>query len=408
MDRADIVIVGGGLAGAVAAESYRKAGGTGSVTILSTDPDLPVHRPPLSKEYLRGDEQRERVFVHPPDFYREQGIDVHVRSGVERIDLASRRVALEDASHFGFGSLVLATGARPRRLQVPGADLDGVHYLRSLRSSERLRTVAEYGSRAVIVGAGFIGMEAAASLAQRGVHCTIVETFPRVWARLLPQIVSEFVQQYFRDRGVDFRFGVPVREMQGDRSVEYVVLEDGERLPADLVVAGVGALLNTKLAAEARLEEAQGVVVDEFLRTAHPAVFAIGDIAAFPDPIAGRIHLEHWDNALHQGRAVGATLAGEETRFDHIAYFFSDLFDLSLNMVGYPAGWDDVLVRGDVADGRFTMFYVKGGVLRAALTVNDDAHLDTWTQLVRAQVLVREKLSVLTDPHANPGVLSGR
>lgn len=399
-----IVIVGGGLAGAVAAESYRKAGGVEKVSILSADTDLPVHRPPLSKEYLRGDESLDNVYVHPAGFYHEQQIEIRLETRVDGIDRDAREVVLAGGDRIGYDTLVLATGARSRRLPVPGGDLPGVFYLRSLRSAEELRRAYEDATRAVIVGAGFIGMEVVASLTQRGIACTVVEMAPRMWSAIVPPAVSAFIQRYYAARGVSFRFNAGVAAIEGKERAERVVLADGGVLPADLVVAGVGAVLNTGLAEAAGLEVERGVVVDEHFRSSDPHIYAIGDIAAFPDPIGGRVHLEHWDNALHQGRALGQTLAGQGDRFEHVAYFFSDLFDLSLNMVGYPSGWDDVIVRGDPADDRFTVVYARGGVVSAVLMINDDRHFDAWTQLVKSRQPVSAALS---NPEAEPLLAAG-
>jgi 3-phenylpropionate/trans-cinnamate dioxygenase ferredoxin reductase component len=404
MDSAEIVFVGGGLAAAAAAESYRKAGGTGSVTILSADTALPVHRPPLSKEYLRGDETRDKVFVHPSGFYEEQGIEVRLDTPVEAIDRSRQVVTLADGQQMGYDTLVLATGARPRRLPVPGGDLPGVFYLRSLQSSETLIEASQNAERAVIIGAGFVGMEVAATLTQRGLRCTVVEMAPRMWARIVPPEVSDYLQAYYRDRGVELRFGAGVKAITGGGRAECVVLESGEELPAELVVAGVGAELNTQLAAKAGLQVDGGVLVDEYFRTSDPLIYAIGDIANFPDPVAGHIHLEHWDNALNMGRALGTTLAGQATAFTHVAYFFSDMFDQSLNMIGYPANPDEVVIRGNPADGRFTAVYIKEGTVRAALMINDDQHFDAWTALVADRAAVSGMREVLLNPAADPGV----
>jgi 3-phenylpropionate/trans-cinnamate dioxygenase ferredoxin reductase subunit len=404
---ARIVIVGGGLAGAVAAESYRKAGGEAPITILSHDLDRPAHRPPLSKEYLRGEEERQRVFVHPEGFYEEQHIEIRTGTRVESLDLNAKQVVLAGGETVSFGTLVLATGARPRRLSVPGAELPGVFTLRSLRSAEKLRDAYRNAERAVIIGAGFIGMEVAATLTQRGVACTVVEALPRMWARIVPPVVADFIQRRFEQRGVAFRFGRGVAAIEGERRVRTVVLEGGEALSADLVIAGVGAQLNTELAETADLPIDRGIVVDSHLRTAHPDVYAIGDVANFPDPIGGSLHLEHWDNALQQGRTLGATLAGTPTRFEHVAYFFSDMFDLSLNMIGYPEGWDDIIVRGDPAERKFTAIYVREGVLRAALMINDDAHFAAWPELVKARLPVAGIANQLVDSAVDPKSLAG-
>jgi 3-phenylpropionate/trans-cinnamate dioxygenase ferredoxin reductase subunit len=388
-----IVIVGGGLAAATAAETYRTKGGTEPVTILSADVDRPVHRPPLSKEYLRGDETLEKVYVHSKTFYEKNRISLRVQTTVAAIDRVAGQVVLSGGERVGYGTLVLATGARPRTLQVPGADLPGIFYLRSLRSSQELQRAYGAAGRAVVIGAGFVGMEVASTLTQRGIACTVVEMAPRMWPAIVPPVVSDFVQRYYSEREVSFRFGVGVQTIEGDGHAERVVLEGGEILPADLIVAGVGAVLNTDLAQQAGLQIERGVVVDEFFRSSDPHIYAIGDIANFPDEVGGRLHLEHWDNALNQGRTLGQTLAGNPSRFEHIAYFFSDLFDLSVNMVGYPSGWDDVIVRGDPSEERFTVIYVKNEQVRATLMINDDEHFDAWTTLVNARQPVSSSLA---------------
>ena len=405
MKRTDIVFVGGGLAAASAAETYRKTGGTGSVAIISADADRPVHRPPLSKEYLRGEAPLDAVYVHPTEFYDEQQIDLHLGTIVTGIDLAGHSVLLADGEPVAYERLVLATGARPRRLSVPGCDRDGVFYLRSLASSDELRSALPEVREAVIIGAGFIGMEVAASLTRRGIACTVVEMAPRVWPRLVPPVVAEFVQSYFEARGVRFRLGVGVDSLDGDERVRGVRLADGETLPADIVIAGVGAALVTNLAEDAGLAVDRGITVDAFFRTSHPDVYAIGDVANFPDPIGGRGHLEHWDNALQQGRTLGKTLAGRPEQFNHVASFFSDLFDLSLNMIGYPLEWDDIVLRGDPAGGAFTTVYLRQDIVRAALLINDDQYFGSWERLIAERLSGADIPSILADPSSDPAAL---
>jgi 3-phenylpropionate/trans-cinnamate dioxygenase ferredoxin reductase subunit len=391
------------LAGVATAEQYRKAGGTDSIAILSADADLPVHRPPLSKEFLRGDAALDTVFIHPREYFEQEDIDLHLNTVVKSIDVAGKELHLKNGDVFGFGRLVLATGARPRRLSVPRSGLSGVHYLRSLSSSQQLAEEAANAQRAVIIGAGFIGIEVAATLTQRGVSCTVVEMADRMWARLTPPETSLAIQRACEARGIKFRFAVSVQEISGTERAEAVVLNTGEKLPADLVVAGVGAELNTQLAEAAGLKVDRGVLVGPFFDTPAEDVYAVGDIARFPDPAGGSLHLEHWDHALNSGRALGNTLAGEPATYDHVAYFFSDIFDLSLNMIGYPESWDQVIQRGDVAGEKFTTLYLRDGILRAALMINDDAHFDDWTQLIGARVPVTEDAAdMLSRPDADP------
>ncbi|HEX6509522.1 MAG TPA: FAD-dependent oxidoreductase [Chloroflexota bacterium] len=406
MDRADIVIVGGGLAGAAAAEAYRKAGGSGRVVLVSEETTLPIHRPPLSKGYLRGVETLDSVFVHPAGFYTDHSISMRLGARVTRVDLFSKRVGLADGLEIGFGKLVLATGSRARRLPVQGENLKGVYSLRSLADADALRAELRPGRCAVIIGAGFVGMEVAASLTQAGLECTVVEMAPRMWARIVPEVPAQAIQHAYKRRGVSFRFGAGVAALHGDQHVRSVRLDDGTTLEADLVLAGVGVHLNTEIARDAGLDVDGGVRVDDYLTTSQSDVYAVGDIARFPDPVGGSIHLEHWDNALAQGRVVGATLAGRPSRFEHLAYFFSDMFDLSLNMVGYPTDWDDIVVRGNPEAESFTTLYLRNGALRAALMVNDEQNFSVWESLIESCRSLAGNTATLANPELDPGALA--
>jgi 3-phenylpropionate/trans-cinnamate dioxygenase ferredoxin reductase component len=415
MEHYDVVVIGGGMAGATAAAHYRQAGGDGRLVVISADADLPVSRPPLSKDYLSGEDPLSTVFAHPAGFYGENRIEMRLDMPVRGLDLQAKEVHLADGEALGFGTAVIATGARSRRLSLKGGALPGVYYLRSLASSKLLRQAYQGAQRAVLVGGGFIGMEVASVLTQHGVQCTVLDGGPRVWPRVVPEIVSSFMEGYYRDHGVTLRFGQRVSELSGDNQVDAVVLEGGESFPADLVVAGAGAVLNIGLAQDAGLKVDRAIIVDEYLRTSHPDVFAIGDVTSFPDPIAGRIHVEHWDNALDQGQILGKTLAGQPTVFDRVAQFFSNVFDLSLNLVGYPEDWERVIVRGDLTDGHlreapFRVIYVKDGVVRAALLVNprgtlDMGELEAWKGLVRARTSA--DAPELSDPGVDPRELVG-
>jgi 3-phenylpropionate/trans-cinnamate dioxygenase ferredoxin reductase component len=413
MEHYDVVIIGGGLAGASAAEQYRTAGGEGRLVVISADPDLPVNRPPLSKDYLIGEESLDKVFVHPAAFYWENRIEMRLDMPVRGLDLQAKAVHLADGEVLGFGTAVIATGARSRRLPLKGGNLPGVYYLRSLASSKLLRQAYHDAKRAVLVGGGFIGMEVASVLTQRGVECTVLDVGPRVWPQVVPEIVSSFMEGYYRDHGVTLRFGQRVGELRGNDHVDAVVLESGESFPTDLVVVGAGAVLNIGLAQAAGLTVDRAIIVDEYFRTSHPDVYAIGDVTSFPDPIAGRIHVEHWDNALDQGQTLGTTLAGQPTAFDRVAQFFSNVFDLSLNLVGYPEGWDTYIIRGGLKDGQlrevpFRVIYVKEGVVRAVLLVNprgklDMGELEAWKALIQARTPANA--AVLSDVAVDPRTL---
>lgn len=414
----DYLIVGGGLAGATAAAEIRKRDASGTILLVTRERYLPYHRPPLSKEYVRGEIQAEGVygeggvFVQQPGWYDEQGVEVLADIEATALDATAKTVSLSDGGTVHFGALLLATGARPRPLAIPGADLPGVHLLRTLDDADAIREELEPGRRAVIVGAGFIGLEVGASAITKGLHATIVGPEPRVWPSLLSPELSPYFQDQFTKRGAAWRLGsLPVRFIAGEdgrlAAVEVAPAGPGggqqgqvERIACDLAVVGVGVQLNAELAAGAGLEvdPRHGIVVDERLETRVAGIFAAGDLAAYPDPIAGRMHFEHWDNAIASATAAAANMAGGDEPYRHVPYFFSDQFTLSLNMLGYPSADAEVVVRGDTGADKFTALYVRDGALRAALMVNDDADMDLVRELIAASAQAPHPASRLADP----------
>lgn len=411
MHEYDYLIVGGGLTAVNALEGLRQVDADGSVALICDEEEPPYHRPPLSKEYLQAaGAGRELLHVKPDGWYGEQA-HVDLRTGLRATDLDPKEMVVEtsDGESWRADRILIATGGRPRALEVPGRDLDGVRTFRTVEDAESVRERAEQVDRAVLVGAGFIGMELAASLRKLDVASTVVELEDRVWSRMLPGELSAAMRDHFEARGVTFHTGAAVRELQGDGGVEKAVLDDGSELPCGMVVVGVGIVPNQELASDAGLAVDDGILVDEFGETSHGHVYAAGDVARFPDPVFGdRARVEHWDHAKVHGRRVGRNLAGEREPYDHVSYFFSDVFDLSLNVFGRPGGADQVVRGGPVlsAEGGVALCG-SGGRLCAALLVNDNERMDACRELVRRRPSMEEVEERLSDPEADLAGMAG-
>ncbi len=374
-----MVVVGAGLAGAKAAETLRKEGFDGPVTLVGEEPYRPYERPPLSKGYLLGSEEREKAFVHPEAWYAEHDVELRLASRVVAIDVSAHEVQLADDERLPYQALLLATGAEPVRLPVPGADLPGVHYLRRLPDSDALKeafvgaTAREGG--VVVIGGGWIGLEVAAAARTSGLDVTVLESSELPLLRVLGPEMAEVFASVHRENGVRLRCGVRVERLVaggGGRAVG-VQLASGEVLPAGLVVVGVGVRPNTALAEGAGLDVKDGVVVDERLRTSHPDIFAAGDVANAYHPFYGRhLRVEHWANALRQGPVAARSMLGRDVAYARVPYFFTDQYDLGMEYNGFvPAGgYDRVLVRGDVAGRRFVAFWLAEGRVLAGMGVN--------------------------------------
>lgn len=379
------VIVGAGLAGAKAAETLRAEGFAGRVVIVGAEPDLPYERPPLSKGYLLGQDDRASVFVHDEKWYADQGIEVLTSRRVTALDRAAHEVELAGGERLGYTKLLLATGASPRRLRVPGNDLKGVHYLRRLAHADRLRDALAAGGRVVVVGAGWIGLETAAAARTYGCEVTIVEPGPSpLHATLGPELGSFFAELH-RRHGVDLRLGTGVTGFAGDTAVTTVRTDAGD-IPADVVIVGIGARPETQLASDAGLAVDDGVCVDASLRTEDPDVFAAGDVASAWHPgYDRRIRVEHWAAATNGGPAAARSMLGREVVHDDLPYFFSDQYDAGMEFTGWfpPGGYDRVVKRG--SDEAFHAFWLAGGRVVAGLHVNQwDEGLDAVRELIRS------------------------
>jgi 3-phenylpropionate/trans-cinnamate dioxygenase ferredoxin reductase subunit len=386
-----LVVVGAGLAGAKAAEAARSTGYDGRLVLVGAEDGLPYERPPLSKHVLRGEKPPESARVHPDGFYDEERIELRSGQRVEELDLARRTVHVGDEV-LPFDSLVLATGARPRRLDVPGAELEGTHYLRTVEDSLRLGEAVRGAGRVAVIGGSWIGSEVAASARQLGAEVVMIEPAPTPLFGVLGAEIGASFAQLHRDHGVALRMGVGVSALQGSGRVDGVVLADGSVERADVVVIGVGAIPNTELAESAGLKVDNGIVVDERLLSAVPGVLATGDVASAWHPRYGRhVRVEHWANALNQGSAAGHNAVAEPEVYDRLPYFYSDQYELGMEYVGLAGKDDAVTVRGNREGLQFLAFYHRDGRVTAALTVNVWDVVDDLKAIITSDWEVDEK-----------------
>ena len=375
MTDAGVVIVGTGQAGFQVAASLRKEGYEGPVTLAGEEPGLPYQRPPLSKEYMTGEAGPEKVHLRPEAFYAKQGIDLQPGERLERIDRAGRQVELASGRRLPYEHLVLALGARPRPLPVPGGDLDRVHVLRTLADAEVLRKCLDEAEHVVVIGGGFIGLEFAAAARTRGVGVTVVEALDRPMARVVSPEISRYYTGRHEEAGAQVLLETGVEELEGQGGkVTAVRTADARRLPADLVVVGVGVVPNTEPAEAAGLVVDNGIVVDEHLTTSDPLISAIGDCAAYPSCHAGhRVRLESVQNAVDHGRCVAARLAGRPAPYTSVPWFWSDQHGCKLQIAGLTARREHAVVRGDVEAGAFSVFCFHGDRLVGVESVNRPA-----------------------------------
>ena len=367
-----IVIAGAGHAAGQVAVSLRQDGFSGRIVMIGEEPYLPYQRPPLSKAYLAGELELERMYVRHQNFYDEHNIDVRLSTRVEKINSGNRTVTLSDGRQESYHCLVLATGSHVRKLNIPGHDLDGMYYLRTLEDVHRIQENFKPGARLVIIGAGYIGMETAAVAVTRGLDVTVVETADRIMARALAPEVAAFFAQVHRDAGVKIECNRdPRAEILGDGKVEMLRGADGRELPADLIIAGIGVIPTTDIADAAGIECNNGIIVDECCRTSDPHILAIGDCTNHPNHLLGRrMRLESVHNALEQAKTAAATLCGKLKPYNQIPWFWSDQYDLKLQIVGLSGDHDQVIIRGDFADRSFAAFYMKGDLLIAVDAIN--------------------------------------
>lgn len=373
MEHYQYLIIGGGMAGERAAEGIRKVDNAGPIALVAGEPYMPYDRPPLSKGYLTGREGLEKVYLRPENFYDENRIAVLRGVRAERLDPAARQVTLADGRVLRYEKLLLATGGTARRLTIPGAELPGSYTLRTLADSEAIRAAAQPGKRALVVGGSFIGSEVAAALAARGLEVEVVFPEARLLEKVLPWEASVWLQGLYAAHGIRLLPNRRPIRLEGKDHIARAELDDGTVLEVELVVAGIGIALDTALARAAGLAlDARGaVLVDEFLRTSDPSIYAAGDIASWPDPtFQKRLRVEHWDVARQQGLRAGRNMAGEAKPYTAMPYFYSDLLDIALEAWGDLSSWENVVLRGALSHDHFYLFYFAEGLLSGALVAN--------------------------------------
>ena len=391
------VIVGASLAGARAAEALREEGFDGRLVLIGAEQQRPYERPPLSKDYLRGEVGREKVYVHEEAFYADHDIELRLGRTVAGLDPAAGEVEFDDGERLRYDRVLLATGAEPRRLAVPGADLDGILYLRSVESSDALRERLDRGGAVVVIGAGWIGSEVAASARQRGLEVTVLDPLAVPLERVLGPEVGAVYRDIHADHGVRMLMGTRVEAFDGDGAVERVRTADGRRLECDFVVVGIGVEPRVRLASEAGIAVEDGTLADEHLQTGAPDVLVAGDAANAQHPYYGaRIRVEHWANALEQGPAAARNMLGRARPYDLLPYFFSDQYDVGMEYSGHAPMRERVVFRGDPPSREFIAFWLAGDRVLAGMNVN------VWDVNEQVQRIIRERVPVddrqLSDP----------
>jgi 3-phenylpropionate/trans-cinnamate dioxygenase ferredoxin reductase component len=382
------VIVGASLAGANAAQVLRDEGFDGSVVLIGEEQELPYERPPLSKDYLMGKSGKEKLYALPADWYAENNVELRLGETVTGIDRSAKQVSLASGDRVGYTKLLLTTGSAPRRLTVPGADAAGVHYLRRMQDSDAIKAAFDAASRIAVIGAGWIGLEAASAARAAGVEVTVIEMGELPLLRVLGREVAQVFADLHTAHGTELIFGASVQEITvTDGKASGVRLGDGREIQADAVIVGVGITPNVGLAADAGIAVDNGIVVDARLQTSDPDVFAAGDVAnAFHPAYDKHVRVEHWSNARHQPRAAAKAMLGQDVSYDRVPYFFTDQYDLGMEYAGYvePGGYDRVVFRGDVPGREFIAFWVgSDGRVLAGMNVNIWDVNDQLMELVR-------------------------
>ena len=394
------LLIGGGLASGQAAKELRDHDAEAGITLVGDEPYLPYDRPPLSKEFMRGEKPREQLFFDSEQDMHNRHISYHTGVAVLRLNTTDKTAALNNGETITFEKAFIATGGRPVHLNVPGDHLEGVYYLRTLDDATQISAEARKGSRAVMIGCGFIGMELAASLTQRGVVVTLIEAGPHIWARFADAALAAAVQAHCEQKGVVIHTGERAREIRGNSRATGVVTISGQDLPCDFVCIGVGIVPNIELAQEAGLAVDDGIVVNEYLQSSHPDIYAGGDVARYWDPLfAKRRRVEHWGHAEYCGQLAGQNMAGARKPYDLLTYVWSDIFDLHLEFAGDESEHDETLVRGRLEDPSFMVLYLKQHALTAYFTVNASSKdLPILQRLIRQKTILSGKEPLLRDP----------
>jgi 3-phenylpropionate/trans-cinnamate dioxygenase ferredoxin reductase subunit len=401
----EFLLIGGGMAAGNCARHLREQGADGEILLVGREPDPPYNRPPLSKGYMLGKEPRDELAFRPPGWYEEQRVELLTRTSVTSLDPAARVAKLSNKEEVRFDKALLATGSNVRILRVEGAHLDGIHYLRTLGNADAIREEAARAERIALVGAGYIATELAASLTTLGKQCEIVMLEDVTLERFYGREIGRFFQDVLTEHGVKVHGGQELERFEGTDRVHKMVTKSGLEIECDFVVIGAGVLPEIGLAQGAGLETASGVVVDRYLETSAPGVFAAGDIAEYDSVVHGRtLRIEHWDVAFNQGKYAALNMLGRREPYDVVPYFWSDLADwASIEYVGPASEWDDVWIRGSLEDGAFTAFYVLGGRVVAALTAGRSDDLTAAARMLKEKTDISGIRSRIEDTGADLG-----
>jgi len=394
-----IVIAGAGHAAGQVVTTLRQLKFSGQIVLIGDEPYLPYQRPPLSKKFLAGEMPAERLYVKPESFYDDPQIELHLGTKITAIDRKAKTVQIEDGGDIAYDKLVLAFGSRVRKLPVEGTDLPGVHYLRNISDVEDIREDLESGHKIVIIGAGYIGLEVAAVTRQLGLEVTVVEMADRVMSRVVSSEISDFYQIEHAGQGVKLRLGKSIVAIHGKKRVKRVETGDGEEIAADIVVIGVGIVPNTELASDAGLDVDDGIVVDDRCLSSDPNIYAVGDCTAHPNSIYDRrLRLESVHNAVEQAKTAASNICGKEVHYSQVPWFWSDQYDLKLQIAGLSEGYDDVVIRGNPAEKSFACLYLKDGRLIAVDAVNAPK------EFVQSKALIADRTIIATEQLADPEV----
>jgi 3-phenylpropionate/trans-cinnamate dioxygenase ferredoxin reductase subunit len=399
----DFLIVGGGLAAAYCASELRKQGAEGSILLAGREPEPPYERPPLSKEYLRGEAERADAYVNPVDWYEENGVELRSRTNVMALDLGARTATLQGGDRVSFARALIATGANVNILRLEGAELEGIHYLRAFGNSDAIREQASTADRVVVIGGSYIGCEVAASLKARGTEVTMVMLEEVALSRNFGTEVGRWFEQVLRDHGIEIFGGEELEAFEGDGDLSAVLTKGGRTVEGDMVVVGAGVRPDAILAERAGLEVGDGITCDARLESSAPGIFAAGDVCSYESEIHGRrLRVEHWDVALQQGRHAARAMLGSPDPYREVPYFFSDLADwASLEYVGPADEWDEVVFRGERDEAEFSAWYVKDGVVKGALSVERSEDLVHARRLIESGADISADTEALADPDSD-------
>jgi len=394
----DVLIVGAGHAAGQLVTTLRQKRFAGRITLVGEEPYYPYQRPPLSKKFLAGELASERLYIKPASYYDDDQISVQLETRVDRIDRGARQVTTAAGDTIDYDKLVLATGARARRLSIPGCNLDGVHFLRSIADVEQIKASMSKGKRLVIIGAGYIGLEVAAVCRQLGLDVTVVEMADRVMSRVVSSHVSDYFELQHTSHGVTFLLSTGVAAFEGRRRVRAVVTGENRTIPADFVVVGIGVIPNTELAEDAGLEVENGIVVDDRCQTADADIYAVGDCTSHPSTIYDRqLRLESVHNALEQAKTAANNICGIESHYSQVPWFWSDQYELKLQIAGLSAGYDQVVLRGEPATGSFSCVYLQDGSMIAVDAINSPRDFMQSKALIASRAICDAKRLSNTD-----------